>query len=83
MRSGRSPRPFLKVYFYFYRGQGIKISIDNGLRGDVVLEAKTTELAEHYARDFGAVKLPIFSADASWFLIADDAAKNIFFSYLE
>ena len=63
--------------------QGIKISIDNGLRGDVVLEAKTTELAEHYARDFGAVKLPIFSADASRFLIADDAAKNIFFSYLE
>ena len=63
--------------------QGIKISIDNGLRGDVVLEAKTTELAEHYERDFGAVKLPIFSADASRFLIADDAAKNIFFSYLE
>ena len=63
--------------------QGIKISIDNGLRSDVVLEAKTTELAEHYERDFGAVKLPIFSADASRFLIADDAAKNIFFSYLE
>ena len=63
--------------------QGIKISIDNGLRGDVVLEAKTTELAKHYERDFGAVKLPIFSADASRFLIADDAAKNIFFSYLE
>ena len=63
--------------------QGIKISIDNGLRGDVVLEAKTTELAKHYERDFGAVKLPIFSADASRFLIADDAAKNIFFRYLE
>lgn len=63
--------------------QGIKISIDNGLRGDVVLEAKTSELAKHYERDFGAVKLPVYSADAPRFMIADDAAKNIFFSYLE
>lgn len=63
--------------------QGIKISIDNGLRGDVVLEAKTFELARHYERDFGAVKLPVYSADAPRFMIADDAAKNIFFSYLE
>lgn len=63
--------------------QGIKISIDNGLRGDVVLEAKTFELAQHYERDFGAVKLPVYSADAPRFMIADDAAKIIFFSYLE
>ncbi len=27
---------------------GIKLSIDNGLTGDVVLEAKTTALAKHY-----------------------------------
>ena len=32
---------------------GIKLSIDNGLAGDVVLEAKTTALAKHYERDFG------------------------------
>ena len=63
--------------------QGIKISIDNGLYGDVVLEAKTDELARHYEDDFGAVKLPVYSADAPRFMIADNAAKNIFFSYLE
>lgn len=27
---------------------GIKLSIDNGLTDDVVLEAKTTEFAKHY-----------------------------------
>ena len=35
---------------------GIKLSIDNGFAGDVVLEAKTTGLAKHYEKDFGAVK---------------------------
>lgn len=39
---------------------GIRLSIDNGFAGDVVLEAKTTELARHYETDFGAVPLPIF-----------------------
>ncbi len=62
---------------------GIKISIDNGLRGDVVLEAKTSELAKHYVEDFGAVKLPAFEASAPRFIIADEAAKRIFFSYLK
>lgn len=33
---------------------GIKLSIENGLTGDVVLEAKTTALAKHYERGFGA-----------------------------
>ena len=61
---------------------GIKLSVDNGFGGDVVLEAKTTKLAEHYAKDFGAVKLPSFSS-APRFIIADEAAKRIFFSYLE
>ena len=62
---------------------GIKLSVDNGFGGDVVLEAKTTKLAEHYAKDFGAVKLPSFSSAAPRFIIADEAAKRIFFSYLE
>lgn len=62
---------------------GIKLSIDNGFRGDVVLEAKTTELARHYEEDYGAVRLPAFSSAAPRFLIADSAAKAIFFSYLE
>ena len=62
---------------------GIKLSIDNGFNGDVVLEAKTPELARHYAEDFGAVRLPSFGSAAPRFLIADTAAKQIFFSYLE
>ncbi len=62
---------------------GIKLSVDNGLTGDVVLEAKTTALAEHYKRDFGAVELPSFSSSAPRLLIADEAAKRIFFRYLQ
>ena len=60
---------------------GIKLSIDNGLTGDVVLEAKTTQLARHYEKDFGAVKLPSFGSTPRY-LIADEAAKKIFFTYL-
>lgn len=62
---------------------GIKLSVDSGFGGDVVLEAKTTKLAEHYAKDFGAVRLPSLSSSAPRFIIADEAAKRIFFSYLE
>lgn len=61
---------------------GIKLSIDNGFSGDVVLEAKTTELARHYAKDYGAVRIPDFSTSAPRFLIADEAAKRIFLTYL-
>lgn len=46
---------------------GIKLSIDNGFAGDVVLEAKTTNLARHYERLWGNpaahvcfVRTPIF-----------------------
>lgn len=61
---------------------GIKLSIDNGFAGDVVLEAKTTSLAQHYEKDFGAVRLPLFGSSAPRYLIADEAAKRIFFTYL-
>ena len=61
---------------------GIKLSIDNGFTGDVVLEAKTTDLAKHYEDDFGAVLLPMFESSAPRYLIADEAAKQIFFTYL-
>ena len=61
---------------------GIKLSIDNGFAGDVVLEAKSTELARHYERDFGAVRLPVLDCSAPRYLIADEAAKRIFFTYL-
>ena len=61
---------------------GIKLSIDHGFAGDVVLEAKTPELAEHYRKDFGAVLLPSFDSAAPRYLIADEVAKRIFFTYL-
>ena len=61
---------------------GIKLSIDSGLTGDVVLEAKTTSLTKHYEEDFGAVLLPTFQSSALRYLIADEAAKRIFFTYL-
>lgn len=61
---------------------GIKLSIDNGFAGDVVLEAKTTSLAQHYEKDFGAIQLPVFNSSAPRYLIADEAAKRIFFTYL-
>ena len=63
--------------------QGIKLSIDNGLGGNVVLEAKTPELAAHYERDFGAIRLPGLPNSAPRFLVADEAAKRIFFTYLK
>ncbi len=62
---------------------GIKLSIDYGFGGDVELNAKTTKLAEHYEKDFGAVKLPSIPGVAPRYLIADDAAKSIFIAYLE
>ena len=61
---------------------GIKLSIDSGLTGDVVPEAKTTSLAKHYEEDFGAVLLPTFQSSAPRYLIADEAVKRIFFTYL-
>lgn len=62
---------------------GIKLSVDNGLGGDVVLRAKTSELEKHYVQDYGAVKLPSYDTSAPRYIIADEAAKRIFFSYLE
>lgn len=61
---------------------GIKLSIDNELRGEVLLEAKTTELAHHYERDFGAVRTA-HSGLTPQYLIADEAAREIFSTYLE
>lgn len=61
---------------------GIKLSIDHGLTGDVVFEAKTAKLAQHYEKDFGAAPLPSFEFSAPRYLIADEAARRIFFTYL-
>ncbi len=63
---------------------GIKLSVDAGHNGDVTLDAKTPELATHYERDFGAIRLPgRSSAIAPRYLICDEAAMDIFTSYLE
>lgn len=62
---------------------GIKLSIDNGFGGDVILEAKTDALAAHYRDDFGGILLPSFDDGAPRFLIQGEAAKNLFFSYLK
>ncbi len=63
---------------------GIKLSVDAGHNGDVTLDAKTPELAAHYKQDFGAVRLPGRNfAAAPRYLICDEAAMDIFISYLE
>ena len=63
---------------------GIKLSVDAGFNGDVTLDAKTPELAKHYERDFGAVLIPGRGRGAApRYLICDEAAINIFTSFLE
>lgn len=63
---------------------GVKLSVDAGFNGDVTLDAKTPELAKHYERDFGAVLIPgRESGAAPRYLICDEAARDIFTSYLE
>ena len=51
--------------------------------GVVVFEAKTDELEQHYIRDFGAHPVASLYPDGpKTFMIADQAAKDIFSSYL-
>ena len=90
MEAAPSSNPTIAEKSRKYRGigrlliaYGIKLSVDNGFGGDVVLEAKTSELERHYVKDFGAVKLPSFRSSAPRFIIADEAAKRLFFSYLQ
>lgn len=62
---------------------GIKFSIDNGCRGDVVFDAKTDELAKHYAEDFGAKRIPsATSGGPKRFMLADEDAWLLFSKYL-
>ena len=62
---------------------GIQLSIDSGRNGVVTFEAKTDELARHYIKDFGAVR--VFSKTSGgpiMLMIADNAALNLFNTYL-
>lgn len=62
---------------------GIKLSIDLGGNGDILFEAKTDELKEHYIRDFGAVPVgPLQSGGPARLLICDESAAQIFTKYL-
>ena len=63
---------------------GIKLSVDAGFNGDVTLDAKTPELAQHYERDFKAVRVPGHNrSEAPRYLICDEAAQEIFTDFLE
>lgn len=62
---------------------GIQLSIDSGKNGVVTFEAKTDELARHYIRDFGAIR--VFSKQSGgpiMLMIADNAALSLFNTYL-
>ena len=63
---------------------GIKLSVDNGFGGDVTFEAKTSQLAAHYEKAFGALPLPSFDKlTPPRYLLSGEAAKNIFSQYLK
>lgn len=63
---------------------GIKYSIDAGCCGDVVFDAKTDELARHYAKDFGAKLIPsAASGGPKRFMLADEDAWKLFSKYLD
>lgn len=63
---------------------GIKLSVDHGFGGEVSFEAKTTELAKHYEKDFGALPLGNYETSGpTRYMLADEAARTIFFRYLE
>ena len=60
----------------------VKLSIDYGGGGDVVLDAKTEELKEHYLHDIGAIPIGTSNSGAQRFLICDECAANLFTKYL-
>lgn len=62
---------------------GIQLSIDANCNGVIVFEVKTNDLEQHYIRDFGARPVASLYPDGpKTFMIADQAAKDIFSSYL-
>ena len=68
----------------FLIAYGIKYSIDNGCRGDVVFDAKTDELARHYESDFHARRIPILeSGGPKRYMLADEDAWQLFSKFLK
>lgn len=63
---------------------GIKYSIDNGCRGDVVFDAKTEELARHYETDFRARRVANLDAGGpKRYMLADEGAWALFSKFLK
>jgi hypothetical protein len=60
---------------------GIQLSIDYGYGGAIYLKAKTTEIREHYIRDYGAV--PFSRVDPYMLLIEGSAARELFTQFLK
>ena len=59
---------------------GIQLSVDYGYGGSIYLKAKTSEIREHYIKDFGAI--PFSRRDPFLLLIDGEAAQNLFSQYL-
>lgn len=57
---------------------GVKLSVEHGFGGDVILEPKNNELKQHYVDDFKGIVLPSYKGDIPCsILIADVAAADI------
>lgn len=55
---------------------GVQLSVDYGYGGAIYLKAKTTEIREHYIRDYGAE--PFSRADPYLLLLEGAAARKLF-----
>ena len=60
---------------------GIQLPIDYGYGGAIYLKAKTSQLREHYMRNYGAI--PFSRFDPFLLLIDGDAARELFGQYLK
>lgn len=80
-REDRTYRNIGRAFIAF----GIKLSIDHGFNGDVTFFAKNPELAEHYEKDYGAIRVPGRGQTnmAPRYLICDDMAQSLFELYLK
>ena len=60
---------------------GVQLSIDSGYGGTIYLKAKTSEIREHYIRDFGAI--PFSHREPFLLLIDGEAARNLLFQFMK
>ena len=60
---------------------GVQLSIDSGYGATIYLKAKTSEIREHYIRDFGAI--PFSHREPFLLLIDGEAARNLLFQFMK